>query len=288
MNSHIDVTELNPKHLDALEPLWNALFDHHLSIGAAGLPTIPREQSWPFRRAHYTRLIAGSPRCSIWIATQHEHPVGYALAYETRGSEGPLWVLETLSVLPEYRGSGLGQTLMAAIDEDGRAAGILVFAVDVMGGNPRARDFYLRAGYLPHTETWVRSVPSDKTPSPPNTPELPTHTLDEFRHRAEALGITLSTDPHADDTWHVASRTVELSRPPSSTWKTASPVVSLRESTGVTAQQWPALRELIDDLAAAGLWTVTQTLPIDTAPEADRAFLSRNGFRVSTERLIRR
>lgn len=169
MEPHITLSALEPKHLASLEPLWNALFDHHLSIGAAGLPTIPREQSWPLRQAHYARLITHSPQCSIWLAAQEEHPVGYALAYETHDSADPLWVLETLSVLPEYRGAGIGRALLTAVDEDAHTAGIRVCAVDVMGGNPRARDLYLRAGYLPHTETWVRSIPPETSHEPTTT-----------------------------------------------------------------------------------------------------------------------
>ena len=39
--------------LDALEPLWLSLFDHHRDTGAAGLPVIDRALSWPRRRAYY-------------------------------------------------------------------------------------------------------------------------------------------------------------------------------------------------------------------------------------------
>lgn len=288
MEPHITLSALEPKHLASLEPLWNALFDHHLSIGAAGLPTIPREQSWPLRQAHYARLITHSPQCSIWLAAQEEHPVGYALAYETHDSADPLWVLETLSVLPEYRGAGIGRALLTAVDEDAHTAGIRVCAVDVMGGNPRARDLYLRAGYLPHTETWVRSIPPETSHEPTTTREIAADTLAEFHRRAETLGITLSTDTQPDDTWNVAHTTVELSRPASSTWKTATPVVTLKSNDRDTDPQCPALQALIEDLETAGLWTVTHTLPTHTATEAPRQFLTRNGFRISTERLIRR
>ncbi len=64
---------LTPRHgrrelLPALAPLWNALFEHHLSVGAAGLPTIPHSESWPLRRAHYERLAAEHSGVSIWLA----------------------------------------------------------------------------------------------------------------------------------------------------------------------------------------------------------------------------
>lgn len=46
-----------------------ALFDHHLSISAAGLPTIPRESSWSLRRKHCEELFAEKPNAALWLAT---------------------------------------------------------------------------------------------------------------------------------------------------------------------------------------------------------------------------
>lgn len=63
----IEVQESDSLHL--VQPLGEALFDHHLSISAAGLPTIPRESSWSLRRKHCEELFAEKPNAALWLAT---------------------------------------------------------------------------------------------------------------------------------------------------------------------------------------------------------------------------
>lgn len=82
MLSHVEIREDGAAGIPSLEALWNALFDHHVSIGAAGLPTIRRERSWPRRRRHYEFLFAEHPNAALWRAMVNGESVGYALAYE--------------------------------------------------------------------------------------------------------------------------------------------------------------------------------------------------------------
>lgn len=175
------------------QPLWSALFEHHLSVGAAGLPTIPRSESWPLRRAHYERLASEAPGVSIWLASDAGSPAGYALAHEDYVSGSRAQILETLSVLPAARGTGLGSRLMDAVDEEALARGIRVAAVDVLGGNERARKLYLRRGYLPCSESWMRCRISDGTLGDPlrdpATPEAA-----ELRALLAAEGFLVSTE----------------------------------------------------------------------------------------------
>jgi len=50
--------------LDDLEPLWLSMLDHHVEIGAAGLPVVSRDLSWSRRRSFYAGLLS-EPEATI-------------------------------------------------------------------------------------------------------------------------------------------------------------------------------------------------------------------------------
>lgn len=58
-----------------------------------------------------------------------------------------VWYLAHLGVCAQARGQGLGQRLIAYLEELGREAGFSTFALDVSAGNPRAQALYERLGY---------------------------------------------------------------------------------------------------------------------------------------------
>lgn len=255
--------------------LWNLLFDHHLSIGAAGLPVIPRDRSWPLREAHYRRLFADRPAASIRLAIAEGAgaPLAYAMAYEDLLDSRRAVVLETLSVDPAARGLGIGTRLMEAVDLEAIDTGVSLGVVDVMGGNPRARALYLRHGYRPHSESWMRSEAGDapvdgRTASlvGPDAERADPRPLAEL---ARECGLDLGLSPGPDDTWLTANSIVELS------------AATLEEP------RLDRLGALLEMLSAAEFWTVR--IEIAAAPEARaaRAALRNLGFKLSTERLVR-
>jgi ribosomal protein S18 acetylase RimI-like enzyme len=67
--------------------------------------------------------------------------------------------LDTLSVLPEERGNGLGGLLMDAVYAELRALGIEELGVAVMAGNDRALAFYERRGFVPYLRLMLGRVP---------------------------------------------------------------------------------------------------------------------------------
>lgn len=161
MSAGATVAEAGFESIDVVAPLWEALFDHHCSIGAAGFAVIPREWTWSLRRAHYERIFAGEANATLWVARRESTAVGYAVAFDELidGSEGR--ILETLSVAPEARGSGLGTRLMAAFDGEVHRRG-LVAALDVMTGNERAKSLYIRQGFEPN---WSCGCDRDRPPA---------------------------------------------------------------------------------------------------------------------------
>jgi len=271
----VTVTRGGGELLPALAPLWEALFDHHLSIGAAGIATIPRERSWPLRRAHYERLLAEHRRVAVWLASDAAGPGGYALSYESDepgpgggGGRGTAAILETLSVLPRARGARLGSRLMDLADAEARAWGADLAVVNVMGGNERARELYLRRGYAPRSETWMRARPAGEPAGPP-APAGPA--ADPFA-LAAAAGFDLELTPGPDDTWSTPDR-----------------IAGLTPSDGAAGRpDRAAFTRLCETLERAGLWAVQVTVAAPPAAAAAREMLREAGFRVSTERLARR
>lgn len=148
--------------LDVLEPLWLHLFDHHESVGNAGIRQIDRARSWPRRRRLYEELFT-EPGTFVVLAERDGRSVGYALCHLRTGPDDTwdtgdlLGEVETLVVSAEARGSGVGTALMDAAEAELGRRGADDIVTAVLEGNDRARDFYLRRGMKP-TVTYLMKI----------------------------------------------------------------------------------------------------------------------------------
>jgi ribosomal protein S18 acetylase RimI-like enzyme len=138
--------------VDELEPLWLALFDHHANVRVKGVPVIDRALSWPRRRALYERVLP-TPDAFVLIARRQGRPVGYVLAHVHDDGPDDTWPtgeriaeIESLAVLPEERGAGLGTLLLDVAEERLAAAGVRDLRLVVLTGNEAAQRFYERRG----------------------------------------------------------------------------------------------------------------------------------------------
>lgn len=108
--------------LSALEPLWNALQEHHAELTpnlGGHAPKRELADSWRRRRAKYERWLE-DPETFFVVAESGVRPIGYAFVTVGPGYAGwrtgnRLAELETLSVLPEYRGGGVGTMLLESV-----------------------------------------------------------------------------------------------------------------------------------------------------------------------------
>lgn len=161
VDTDIEIREGGPELLDFLEPLWLTLFDHHIEGGAAGLPSIPRSKSWPLRRAHYERLLA-TPGAFVLLAIRKGRAVGYALVHVHEGADDTwptgdrIGDIESLALVPEERGRGLGTHLLDLAEKRLAQHGIETVQLSVMAGNDRALEFYERRGMVPILVTVMR------------------------------------------------------------------------------------------------------------------------------------
>ena len=145
--------------VDGLEPLWEAMREHH-----AGLPGMERvrspEDSWERRRRIYLEW-AGDDDHTLLIAERDGEPIGYAVVSI---DDGPAtWdvgeriaEIESLSVLASERGTGVGRALTEAAFEVASEAGAGATFVGIAHSNEGALRFYEREGFQPFYVTWVR------------------------------------------------------------------------------------------------------------------------------------
>lgn len=278
MESGIRVRALAANEIDEVASLWEALFDHHLAVGAAGLATIAREETWPRRRAHYERLLQQHPDTRFWIALDDAGSrLGYAVAFEEELAGARAMVLETLGVAAAARGRGIGSHLMRTVDDAAQDGGIDLGVLDVLGGNTRARALYVRCGYEPYSETWMLSTPPVLVvESPPSFADLV--------QEARRLGLRLTLAAGPDDTWVSADQIVDLSRPRATGLRRVSgPPAAARSPIDLRG-----LEDLCTTLADTGLWTIRCEISSGPTDTVLRGLLAQCGFRLSTERLLRR
>ncbi len=142
------------EEIDAVEPLWNALQEHHVRITPELDPRTPGREfadAWRMRRSKYVRWLE-DPATFFVIAEDEGSPIGYA--FVTVGPGYASWqtgdragVLETLSVLPDHRGCGVGAALIEAAWERLAELGIDDMAITTTKTNVDAHRFYERLGF---------------------------------------------------------------------------------------------------------------------------------------------
>lgn len=142
--------------IDAVEPMWNALQEHHVQITPELDPRTPGRDladAWRMRRSKYVRWLE-DPETFFVLAEDESGPIGYA--FVTVGPGYASWqtgdraaVLETLSVLPDRRSTGVGEALIEAAWERLGELDIGDMAITTTKTNVDAHRFYERLGFRP-------------------------------------------------------------------------------------------------------------------------------------------
>jgi GNAT superfamily N-acetyltransferase len=153
------------ERIDDLQPLWESLHEHHATV-APHLeelgPVRTPDQSWAVRRELYEEWLS-EPDAFVLLAEVNRDPIGYALVHlrgpeETWATGDRIGVLETLAVLPDERGRGVGTALFERIYAELRELSVKELQVAVISKNAEALRFYERHGLLPFTVSYMGRV----------------------------------------------------------------------------------------------------------------------------------
>jgi ribosomal protein S18 acetylase RimI-like enzyme len=157
----VAITRGTAGDIPRLEPLWVAVHHQHAASMPELAPYVSDAETWRERRALYEDLFR-KPDTFLLLATMEDELIGYALVHVTPASEtwiADTWVtgeriaeLESISVLPEHRGRGIGSMLMDACHREIDALGVRDVIIGLLPGNEGARRLYERHGYRP---TWL-------------------------------------------------------------------------------------------------------------------------------------
>ena len=156
-NEDITITLAGEDRLDEVEPSWLAMRDHHVPIDVRGVPPRPGSEGWGRRRTQYARWLREGNGFLVLADVVIPHPaerkaVGFAMV-SIDGEPPTMWdvappaVLQTLSVLPEWRGRGIGTRLMEAVHAELHRRGVAHMVISVLAANDGAMSFYRRLGY---------------------------------------------------------------------------------------------------------------------------------------------
>lgn len=161
----VRIVKAGIERIHDLEPLWRALHAQHLSVdpGLPGIPMRTPEESWERRRRLYQAWLSEKD-AFLLTAEHHGKTVGYVLAHmheaeESWDTHGRFGVLESIAVLPEMRGRGVGGKLMSALYAELRRLGVSVLNIGVVATNEGARRFYERQGFIPWLVQYLGEVP---------------------------------------------------------------------------------------------------------------------------------
>jgi ribosomal protein S18 acetylase RimI-like enzyme len=155
------VREGSVDDLELIGPLWVAVHHRHCESMPELAPYVDDAETWRVRSKLYEELLA-KPDTLLLLALVDDAPVGYGLTHvlpvadswieDTWQTGDRIGEIESLGVLPEYRGSGLGSELLDRLEAHLRRRGVDDLMLGALAGNADAIRLYQRRGYRP---TWL-------------------------------------------------------------------------------------------------------------------------------------
>ena len=156
----VDVRRGTAADLPLLEPLWISVHHRHAESMPELAPYVDDATSWAERGALYAGLLA-KPDTVLLLAYDGSEPIGYGLSHVMAPAEtwtADTWQtgdrigeIESVGVLPAYRGQGIGTRLLDELERELAAAGVRDVVIGVVPGNTAAIRLYQRRGFRP---TW--------------------------------------------------------------------------------------------------------------------------------------
>jgi ribosomal protein S18 acetylase RimI-like enzyme len=155
----VELTRGSAQDIPRLEPLWVAVHHQHRAAMPELGPYVSDEVTWREHRPIYEELFR-RPDTFVFLASEGDRLIGYALGHvvpveetwiaDTWATGRRIGELESISVLPEHRGQGIGSRLMDEVHAEFDRLGIEDVVIGLLPGNERALRLYERHGYVPN------------------------------------------------------------------------------------------------------------------------------------------
>jgi ribosomal protein S18 acetylase RimI-like enzyme len=147
--------------VDLLQALWVAVHHRHVESMPELAPYVDDSETWRARRSLYEELLS-KPDTLLLLASVDDETIGYGVTHvmpvadswieDTWTTGDRIGEIESLSVAPEYRGSGLGSELLERLEAHLHDVGVDDVILGALAGNTDAIRLYERRGYRP---TWL-------------------------------------------------------------------------------------------------------------------------------------
>jgi ribosomal protein S18 acetylase RimI-like enzyme len=155
----VEITRGSAEDIPRLEPLWVAVHHRHQAAMPELAPYVSDEVTWREHGPMYEELFR-RPDTFLCLASDGDRLIGYALGHVTPVEEtwiADTWVtgkrigeLESISVLPEYRGQGIGSRLLDEVDREFDSLGVEDVVIGLLPGNEGALRLYEGRGFRPN------------------------------------------------------------------------------------------------------------------------------------------
>jgi ribosomal protein S18 acetylase RimI-like enzyme len=154
--------------IDELEPVYRALYDHHVAVTTwRPAPERGPGVAWQRRRGRWEATLS-DPGGLLILAERDRRVVGALIGEVEDPADGSdTFAVPTstahvhdLAVLPEARGGGIGKALMARFEQELRDRDIGSYGLDVMAGNDAAQGFYAALGLELAQVTMYKVLPT--------------------------------------------------------------------------------------------------------------------------------
>ena len=164
----LTISLAGPERIDELEPVYRALYEHHVAVTTwRPAPERGPDVAWRRRRGRWEKTLS-SPDGILLVAERAGRVVGALIGEVENATEGSdTFAVPTstahvhdLAVLPEAQGGGVGRALMARFEAELRERGIESYGLDVMAGNDAASGFYATLGLQLAQMTFYKVLPS--------------------------------------------------------------------------------------------------------------------------------
>jgi ribosomal protein S18 acetylase RimI-like enzyme len=104
----------------------------------------------PFRFGRrYLQWLVNAPNSATWIVEQSGTMAGFGIVEWTPSVRGLSAYIQTIEVLPDYRGRGAGRELLTRLQNAARDAGAVTVWLHVDATNPTDIHLYETQGFLP-------------------------------------------------------------------------------------------------------------------------------------------